>query len=79
MNSQAKTSAVLSVILLYDGKVAQNMKNIQLQSPFMTTINEMSIVRQINLSHENIENKHWCSQISKIVSQKIHFGNLICI
>ena len=29
---------------------------------------------------ENIKkNKHWCSQSSKIVSQKTHFGNLIYI
>ena len=38
-----------------------------------------SNVRQINLSNENIKNKHWCFQISKIVSQKNHFGILIYI
>ena len=30
MNSQAKTSAVLSVIWLYDGKIVQNMKRFNL-------------------------------------------------
>ena len=38
-----------------------------------------SNVRQINLSYENIKDKHWCFQISKIVSQKIHFDILIYI
>ena len=38
-----------------------------------------SNVRQINLSNENIKNKHWCFQISKIVFQKNHFGILIYI
>ena len=38
-----------------------------------------SNVRQINFSNENIKNKHWCFQISKIVSQKSHFGILIYI
>ena len=38
-----------------------------------------SNVRQINLSNENMKNKHWCFQISKIVSQKNHFGILIYI
>jgi hypothetical protein len=33
----------------------------------------MSNVHQINLSNENIKNKHWCFQISKIASQKNHF------
>ena len=33
----------------------------------------------INLSNENIVNKKWCFQISKIVSQKNHFGILIYI
>ena len=42
------------------------------QSPFTTsnTERQLSNVRQINLSNENIKNKHWCFQISKIVSQK---------
>ena len=35
--------------------------------------------RQINLSNESIKNKHWCFQISKITSQKVHFGILIYI
>ena len=39
----------------------------------------MSNACQINLSNENIKNKHWYFQISKIVSQKIHFGILIHI
>ena len=38
-----------------------------------------SNVRQINLSNENIKYKHWCFQISKIVSQKNHVGILIYI
>ena len=29
-----------------------------------------SNVRQINLSNENIKYKHWCFQLSKIVSPK---------
>ena len=49
----------------------------------MTSNTETSIitsnVRQINLSNENIKYKHWCFQISKIVSQKNHFGILIYI
>ena len=38
-----------------------------------------SNVRRINLSNKNIKNKHWCFQISKIVSQKNYFGILIYI
>ena len=38
-----------------------------------------SNVCQINLSNENIKNKHWCFQISKKGSQKNHFGILIYI
>ena len=38
-----------------------------------------SNVRQINLSNENIKYKHWCFQLSKIISQKNHFGILIYI
>ena len=53
------------------------------QSPFTMSTTETSIitsnVRQINLSDENIKNKHWCFQISKVVSQKNHFGILIYI
>ena len=38
-----------------------------------------SNVHQINLSNENMKNKHWCFQISKIVSPKTHFGILTYI
>ena len=38
-----------------------------------------SNVHQINLSNENMKNKHWCFQIFKTVSQKNHFGILIYI
>jgi hypothetical protein len=38
-----------------------------------------SKVSQINLRNENIKNKHWCFQISKIVSPKNYFGILIYI
>ena len=38
-----------------------------------------SNVRQINLSNENMKYKHWCFQISKMVSSKNHFGVLIYI
>ena len=45
------------------------------QSPFTTsnTERQLSNVHQVNLSNENIKNKHWCFQISKIVSQKKSF------
>ena len=53
------------------------------QSPFTTSNTETSIITsnvcQINLRNENIRYKHWCFQISKIVSQKNYFGILIYI
>ena len=54
---------------------------IQERSPFTTSNTETSIittnVRQKNLSNENLKHKHWCFQISKIVSQRNHIGILI--
>ena len=40
---------------------------------------KLTNVCQINLINENIKYKHWCFQISKIVSKKNHFGILIYI
>ena len=51
------------------------------QSPFTTsnTERQLSNVRQINLSNENIKNKHWCFQISKLVSPEYYSGISIYI
>jgi hypothetical protein len=43
---------------------------------YLVTSIIISNVCQINLSDGNIKNKHWCFQISKIVSPKNHFGIL---
>ena len=54
--------------------LAKSFYNIKYGSSIIT-----SNVCQINLSNEIIKNKHWCFQISKITSQKVHFGILIYI
>ena len=55
-----------------------NSKIIKVESFYDTETSIItSNIHQINLSNENIKYKHWCFQISKIVSQQNHFGILI--
>ena len=57
-----------------------NSKIIKVESFYDTETSIItSNIHQINLSNENIKYKHWCFQISKIVSQQNHFGILIYI
>ena len=58
-----------------DSSKTLNLMRTKQQSRFKTSNTETSIIMsnvcQINLSDKTMKYKHWCFQISKIVSQKI--------